>query len=206
MEGCKMNIQKCINIISQIPGWLSALEQTALIHLPLFVDHLPGSIVEIGSFQGKSTVCLGLGSLCLTTTKRPIYAIDPFDHEMYTGWIREYEQKRVNSYFDSFWANIKNAGLEHMVIPIRKLSHQAYQDCPKSIAALFIDGDHSYQGVKHDIDHYVSRVISGGYIAFHDYTNTNEPGVKKAVDELCMMPDYTYFADYDSLRVVKNIR
>ncbi len=33
---------------------------------------------------------------------------------------------------------------------------------------LFIDGDHSYQGVKQDFFNYLPLVKKGGYVAFHD--------------------------------------
>jgi predicted O-methyltransferase YrrM len=33
---------------------------------------------------------------------------------------------------------------------------------------LFIDGDHSYSGVKHDFETYSILVRDGGWIAFHD--------------------------------------
>jgi len=33
---------------------------------------------------------------------------------------------------------------------------------------LFIDGDHSYSGTKHDYDYYSKLVNVGGYIVFHD--------------------------------------
>ena len=36
---------------------------------------------------------------------------------------------------------------------------------------LFIDGDHSYEGVKKDFEMYSSLVRKGGIIAFHDIVN-----------------------------------
>jgi hypothetical protein len=39
---------------------------------------------------------------------------------------------------------------------------------------LFIDGDHSYEGVKKDFEMYSSLVRKGGIIAFHDIIN-NDP-------------------------------
>lgn len=38
----------------------------------------------------------------------------------------------------------------------------------KNIDFLFIDGDHSYEGVKADFENYKGMVRSGGLIAFHD--------------------------------------
>ena len=45
---------------------------------------------------------------------------------------------------------------------------------------VFIDGDHSYEGVKSDIKSWSKKVKKGGYICGHDYTRA---GVNKAVNE-----------------------
>lgn len=48
---------------------------------------------------------------------------------------------------------------------------------------ILIDGDHSYEGVKRDIEAFVPRVRQGGYIWFHDYHGPEKYGVEEAVDE-----------------------
>jgi len=195
------NIQNLLDFITRIEGWLSNVEQVGLMHIPQAVDHLEGAIVEIGSFKGKSTVCLGCGSKLLTMSKKPIVAIDPFglpsEHYQF-GWCGD-------EYFDAFWRNITQADLQNFVLPIRKFSTEAYDECPRHIAALFIDGDHSYEGVAHDIRNYSSRLVKGGLIAFHDYSNPQFPDVKRAVDDLCTNTDFEYVCNYDSLRVLRKL-
>lgn len=59
------------------------------------------------------------------------------------------------------------------------------------IHLLFIDGDHSYSGVKADIAGWAPKLALGGVISFHDYAPArvhlrNHPslaGVRRAVDE-----------------------
>lgn len=189
-------MDELVRVVEQIEGWLWNYEPLALIHLPLMIEHLEGSIVEIGSYRGKSTVALGFGSILLSRVKRPIFSIDPFipDNNTY-----------FDNYFDIFWRNIANAGLENHVIPIKKYSTEAYQDCPNSIALLFIDGDHSYSAVKHDILHYTPRVVKGGIIAFHDYALPYCEGVTQAVDELMCSNEYEHICDYYSLRVYRKV-
>ena len=58
---------------------------------------------------------------------------------------------------------------------------------------VYIDGDHSYKGVKRDLELVYPKVKNGGYIMGHDYEmNMNKAknyynfGVKKAVDEFCI--------------------
>jgi len=42
----------------------------------------------------------------------------------------------------------------------------------RQIDFLFIDGDHTYEGVKQDYEMYSGLVKRGGYIAFHDINDT----------------------------------
>ncbi|MHA6532569.1 class I SAM-dependent methyltransferase [Paenibacillus sp. BAC0078] len=172
---------------------MTTTEQTALLHLPALVDHLDGEIVEIGSFKGKSTLALGFGSKWISERKRTIISIDPFISNGY-----------YTDYFDEFMTNILNFQLANYVLPIKKFSHEAIQDCPESIAALFIDGDHSYSGIKRDMELYAPRVVRGGFIAFHDYTVYAD--IKRAVDELCESREYVLVCDYDSLRLIRKLK
>ena len=55
---------------------------------------------------------------------------------------------------------------------------------------LIIDGDHSYEGVKFDVEHYCSLVERGGYIIVDDYGAAEWPDIKSYVDkELRTSPD-----------------
>jgi hypothetical protein len=56
---------------------------------------------------------------------------------------------------------------------------------------IFIDGDHSYGSVKHDINKAVSLIKPGGVICGHDY---HWRGVKEAVDEM-FLKEYTKTVD-----------
>lgn len=47
---------------------------------------------------------------------------------------------------------------------------------------LFIDGDHSYAGVKNDTINYLSIVRDGGYIIFHDTCHI--PGIQQWIQEI----------------------
>lgn len=49
---------------------------------------------------------------------------------------------------------------------------------------LFIDGDHSYEGVKRDFEIYSQFVKKGGYVAFHDVNIIKNCGVDKFWNEL----------------------
>lgn len=63
---------------------------------------------------------------------------------------------------------------------------EAFED--ESVDMVFIDADHSYEGVRADIDSWMPKVKTGGVISGHDYDNTVKygdlfKGVDKAVKE-----------------------
>jgi predicted O-methyltransferase YrrM len=55
-----------------------------------------------------------------------------------------------------------------------------------SLDFVFIDADHSYEGVKADIEAWDPKVREGGYVIGHDYDFPKWWGkqVKQAVDEI----------------------
>ena len=66
---------------------------------------------------------------------------------------------------------------------------------------IYFDGDHSYHGVKRDIEAGKSRVKEEGFLIFNDYTYWSpaecmEYGVIQAVNELCREDEWkiVYFA------------
>lgn len=70
------------------------------------------------------------------------------------------------------------------------------------IDILFIDGDHSYNGVKNDFEIYNQLVKPGGYIVFDDYNDhLNSPNVKVFVDDLVK----NISDDYEIIGTLPNI-
>src|SRR3990167_445478 len=61
-----------------------------------------------------------------------------------------------------------------------------------SLSLLYIDADHSYDGVMGDLRVWESKVILGGVVALHDYENEGY-GVKKAVREFCQVRGYQIY-------------
>ncbi len=131
-----------------------------------------GVIVEIGSWKGKSTICLAFGSKMSGGTK--VFAIDPHtgskEHITVFG--------KVNTFFE-FKNNIENAGVKDIVEPIIATSYEVAKNFNKPIELIFIDGAHEYESVKLDFNLWFPKVINGGVMVFHD---TMSGGPKKVVD------------------------
>lgn len=60
------------------------------------------------------------------------------------------------------------------------------------IDILFIDGDHSYLGVKDDIEKYSKFVRPGGRMILHDVCHANHEDIVKALEEWCLANNKTF--------------
>jgi methyltransferase family protein len=63
---------------------------------------------------------------------------------------------------------------------------------------LYIDADHSYEGVKRDIEQAVQKIKTSGFLIFNDFTfwsplEAMSYGVAHAVCELCLSRDWEIF-------------
>src|SRR3990167_10654666 len=143
--------------VDSIEGWLSDREAAFLYDVARKAAWRDGLVVEIGSFKGKSTVCMGLA---VEDLRGHIVAIDPH--------ISDLEHHGQGSSLLAFQHNVARAGLADVVTPIVARSQDVRWNEP--IAFLWIDGDHSYEGATQDFERYAPHVVEGGVIAFHDAT------------------------------------
>jgi glycosyltransferase involved in cell wall biosynthesis/predicted O-methyltransferase YrrM len=133
------------------------------------------TIVEIGSWFGKSTKYLS-EKLNEYNKKVDLIVIDTFK-----GTQNEEIHKEIvgnTSIYQDFYYNVNNPD----ITIIKENSHEASKLFSNgSIDYLMIDGDHSYEGVKQDIQDYFYKVKPGGIISGDDYKAFQ--GVRMAVDE-----------------------
>ena len=88
------NILKRINQFRNLDGWLSDNEALGLYAVANRLGR-NSKVVEIGSWQGKSTYCIAKG-----LKKGKVYAIDPFnaDAGRDVASANEYQLKKGNDY------------------------------------------------------------------------------------------------------------
>lgn len=82
--------------------------------------------------------------------------------------------------FDTFLANIRNAGVEELVTPLVMSSADAAKCVEGGVEVLFIDGDHSDAGARADVDLWVPRLVDGGVILMHDVVTASYTGPRRA--------------------------
>jgi len=137
--------------------------------------------VEIGSWQGKSTVYLGNGSK--EGGKVKIYAIDP-----HTGSLEHQKNNEKIWTFEEFKKNIKNAAVDDIVVPLIETSAEIANNFNQSVELIFIDGNHEYKFVKLDFDLWFPKVSNNGTMVFHDTVGWLGP--KKVVTEFIYKSRY----------------
>ena len=141
--------------MNKIEGWMGE-EELDFLHK---IAKKMNSVVEIGSYQGRSTV-----ALLESGTK--VTAIDT--------WKGNKELVVKKKDYKEFLKNIaKYSNLTIIVGESVKTSKQF-----DKVDMVFIDGDHTYKGVKRDIKawlHKTTKLICG-----HDYDFEE---VQRAVDE-----------------------
>jgi hypothetical protein len=66
---------------------------------------------------------------------------------------------------------------------LRETSRRAAQEIKGQIDMVYLDGDHSYEGYKDDLNVWWRKVRAGGIFSGRDYGHPQHPGVAKAIDE-----------------------
>lgn len=167
--------------VRQIDGWLTDREAGALFDLAATST---GPIVEIGSWRGRSTSALALGSMA--GANQPVIAIDSFigvppsDRPSATGWKPGWGSSGA----DILRANLNSIGINGLVRIVPKASAEAAPEIPEC-GVLFVDGGHDYETVRRDLDLYLPKVAAGGFVMLHD-CDDGDLGVVQAADE-CLM-------------------
>ncbi|MGH7521015.1 MAG: class I SAM-dependent methyltransferase [Gemmatimonadales bacterium] len=137
-----------------------------------------GTILEIGSFKGKSTV--GLASIAQRYGLGPVVSVDPHTAPAVTDFGHGSEQ----SSWDDFRASLRAAGVENSVEAHRAYSRDLGRGWTRPIRFLWIDGDHTYRGAKDDIDLFRQHLVPGAIVALHDVLHTFEGPVRVFGEEL----------------------
>lgn len=175
------------NRFSSIPGMIP-LRRCIHLYLLAFGNGVRGDVIEIGSWQGKSTAFLA--QACADTQNGRVHAIDTFagnpgheDNYTVDGSLATLE--------DSFRSNMKRAGVADHV----QVHAGASQDVIEQVRAatdgarlLFIDGEHTYEAVARDLELYADLVLPGGIIVFDDYAPNFEGDVRAVREHIAAHP------------------
>jgi predicted O-methyltransferase YrrM len=156
---------------AEIKGFLADDEAAALAAAAARASER-GPILEIGSYCGKSTICL---ALAMAASEALLFALDHHrgseEHQPGEAFhdpdIYDEGLERVDS-FREFRRNIDRAGVVERVIPLVATSEMAARHWTTPLAMVFIDGGHSLDAALADYRRWSGHILKGGTLAIHD--------------------------------------
>jgi len=180
---------------AQVPGHLPIEDGRLLWDCAALAAPINLSFLEIGSFQGKSTILLAQHA--------PVVMIEPswlHNGGSVDGLVQNhyrYTERKVDVI--SRAELIKNTiNLPHKcnLLPIPScdalIEHMKF-------SLIFIDGDHTEGGVDVDCAKFLPLLVKGGLACFHDYTLPEYPVVVQSVN--VFTPNWYTLAKSGSLLV-----
>jgi hypothetical protein len=155
--------EEALSAVRGVDGWMTDAQLRRLWDAAAAA---PGdaTIVEIGSFHGRSAIVLALGA----GEHARVWAIDPHaGSDRGPGEIRGAldtgERDKV-----TFHANLAAAAVADRVEHVRRFSDMAHGDVASAIDLLHVDGAHRYAPARNDIAGWGARVRPGGRMLIHD--------------------------------------
>ena len=149
--------------VDDVQGWMTEGQARALFAAAS--DCPPdATIVEIGSFHGRSTIVLAMGA----PHDAHVVAIDPHAGNDRGPQQIEGYQTEANEDHERFLHNLAEAGVSGRVRHLRAFSDDALAEIEGQIDVLYVDGAHRYGPARRDIERYGARVRDGGVMLIHD--------------------------------------
>lgn len=169
--------------IAGVEGWLTRDQARLLWRRAcqcwdrLSGTDLQATMVEIGSFRGRSTIVLACAApedifssviSSVTSEYVAVIAIDPHaGGDRGPGEITP-EPERGEADLAAFRANLAAAGIADRVRHVRKPSGSAHGDVAGELDLVYIDGAHRFGPARADVLQWGGRVRSGGTMLVHD--------------------------------------
>lgn len=166
-------------LFRQVKGFLDVSEGEALYAIAQEAGKM-GPCMEIGSYCGKSTLCIGaackeIGSILFTVDHHGGSEEQQPGEEYFDPDLFNFQTFQVDT-FTIFRETLRQADLLDTVVPLVCQSHVAARCWETQLALVFIDGGHAVKTVHLDYDSWAHHIMPGGYLVFHDIFPNPEDG------------------------------
>jgi len=197
--------------VIDVKGFLSDKEAKKLQELFLNVHHL-GSVLEIGTYCGKSTLNFALiakkiGGLIYTVDHHTGSEEHQLGEEYHDEDLYDKRLKKFNT-LPEFLKNLRSSNLENFIIPIISKSSDASETFSELISLLFIDGGHSLEAALSDYNSWKDKICSGGLLVIHDVFPNPQDGGRPPFEIYSKARKSKQFEDlgiYETLGILKKI-
>ena len=152
--------------------WFAVASQRALVRLARQVAHLDGRVVEVGCWEGRSTVVLANA-----VWPSVVDAVDTWQGS--PGEISA-ELAAARDVLGTFRANV--AELTRGNVAVHVMGWREYVADPSPVRFLHIDAEHTYREVHDTIGQFRPLLVPGGIICGDD--RHHPPVISAARDQL----------------------
>lgn len=162
----------------------AATPEDVMVALADLASQVPAGqeIVELGVFQGRTALQLAWGAE--HGNGNHVTAIDPWDLE---GNVYDPPFTDPGSRTQAF-LNIESLGYADKIDLVWSFSQDIAENWASynrpPVGLLYVDGDHTEEGARRDIEAWAPHLAEGAVIAVDDYGHPDWPGVGQAVDAL----------------------
>lgn len=155
-------------------------------------------VIEIGRYKGGSTVTIA----CALANNGSFWSLDIGEKESRLG------QKNKRPYDDQIKDKLAEMNLSANLIVGD--SRTLELDTEGEVDLVFIDGDHSYEGVKNDFERFGRRVRVGGSVIFDDACDaplyrSHAESVGKLIEEILAEGKFEKKTEVDSMIDLRRI-
>ena len=166
---------------------------------------------EIGVWKSDTS------DLFLSRKPKHLHLVDPWSVEPYKGdgwprYVQKYQgvtggftEAAVSRFYDSLYNTIQEKYSKHSNVSVhRSFSTEWFNSMEDdSLDWIYVDGDHSYDGVTSDLNHCLRVVKTGSYIYGDDYNDAKRE-VKDAVTDFVKKHNLKFKLHKDQWRILNS--
>lgn len=152
------------------------------------------SVIEVGRYKGGSTLVIAAAM----DGQGQFWSIDIGEKE-----ARLHAELAHRGFDDQIRDICRRFGLQ---VDLRVGDSRAIAVDTGEVDIVFIDGDHSYEGVRNDFERFGRRVRVGGAVLFDDAFETHSATVGRIVDEIVAGGDFKLAKAVNRLAHLERVR